>query len=70
MGLRDYAVAQYGRLALTVLRRWNIHRTEDFGKIVFAMVEAGLMRTSEEDTMEDFQGVFDFDEAFESVFTR
>jgi len=64
LGLRDYAVERYGRMARLVLGRWGIRRTEDFGRIVFAMVEAGLMRTTDDDTLEDFRGVFEFDEAF------
>ncbi len=67
LGLRDYALQQYGLLARTVLGRWCIGRTEDFGRIVFAMVEAGLMRKTDEDRMEDFRAVFDFDEAFDHV---
>jgi len=63
-GLRDFAIQQYGRLALPMLRRWNIHRTEDFGHIVFAMVEAGLMQAQESDTLHDFDEGFDFEEAF------
>jgi uncharacterized repeat protein (TIGR04138 family) len=63
-GLRDFAIEQYGRLARTVLHRWNIYRTEDFGRIVFAMVDAGLMQATESDSVEDFEGGFDFDEAF------
>ncbi len=65
-GLRDYAVDQYGALARTILKRWNIHRTEDFGRIVFAMVESGLMQATENDTVRDFDAVFDFDGAFSS----
>ena len=64
MGLRDFAIRQYGRLAKMVLRSWNINETGDFGRIVFAMIDAGLMRKTEDDTLEDFQGVFDFEEAF------
>lgn len=64
LGLRDYAIAQYGLLARTVLAYWNIHRTEDFGRIVFAMVETGLMRQSDQDSAEDFIAVYDFDEVF------
>jgi uncharacterized repeat protein (TIGR04138 family) len=64
LGLRDYAIKQYGRLAKTVLHNWSIKGTDDFGRIVFAMIDAGLMRKTEEDTMDDFQAVFDFDEAF------
>jgi len=64
MGLRDYAIQRYGLLAKPVLTRWGITRTEDFGNIVFALVDAQLMRKTDEDTIEDFRGVFDFDEAF------
>ena len=63
-GLRDYAILRYGMLARLVLGRWGITRTDDFGRIVFAMIEANLMRKSNDDAFEDFQGVYDFDEAF------
>lgn len=70
LGLRALAVEKYGLLARTVLHGWGVRSTEDFGKIVYAMVDAGLLRTSEDDSMEDFQGVYDFDEAFESLPAR
>jgi len=63
-GLKDYAIKQYGLLARTVLARWHIHTTEDFGRIVFAMIDAQFMRKTEDDSIEDFRGVYDFDEAF------
>lgn len=63
-GLRDFAVDQYGLMARSVLRRWGIVRCEDFGRIVFDMVEAGLMRRTDEDSLEDFVGVFEFRDAF------
>ncbi|TVQ63462.1 MAG: hypothetical protein EA378_01880 [Phycisphaerales bacterium] len=66
LGIRDYAIDQFGDLAGTVLRHWGLRKTEDFGKIVFAMVDAGLMRTTDDDSIEDFRDVFDFDEAFAS----
>jgi uncharacterized repeat protein (TIGR04138 family) len=64
MGLRDFAIEHYGLMAKTVLRRWNITRTEDFGRIVFAMVNGGLMQATEQDSIRDFEAVFDFDDAF------
>ncbi len=64
-GLRDYGIDRYGLLARDVLGHWGIHRTEDFGKIVFAMVEAGLMRKTDDDTLEDFRDVYDFEDAFD-----
>lgn len=63
-GLRDYAVAQFGLMAPTVLRYWGIHRCEDFGNIVFGMVDAGVMHKTDGDTLEDFHNVFDFKDAF------
>ena len=64
LGLRDYAIEQYGPLARTVLRRWRVNASEDFGRMVFAMVEAKHMQKTDRDTIRDFTGVFDFDEAF------
>lgn len=64
-GLRDFAIDQYGLMAPVVLKQWYVTRTEDFGRIVFAMVDAGLMSKTADDTLDDFRGVFDFAEAFE-----
>lgn len=64
IGLRDFAIERYGMLARSVLSKWGIHATRDFGNIIFAMVDAGLMRTTEEDTIEDFEGVYEFDDVF------
>ncbi|MEM0983073.1 MAG: Minf_1886 family protein [Planctomycetota bacterium] len=64
IGLRDFAIRQYGGMAKTVLNHWGISRTDDFGNIVFAMVDAGLMRKTDEDDLTDFHAVFDFDEEF------
>lgn len=47
-----------------MLRRWGVRSTEDFGIMVYALIERGEMRNSPEDSFEDFRGVFDFDEAF------
>jgi len=63
-GLREFAIDQYGLLARDVLRRWSIRSCEDFGKIVFAMVEGGLMHKTDDDRVEDFEGIFDFESAF------
>ena len=64
LGLRDFAIKQYGQLARTVLQRWGIRSTDDFGRIVFLLVEAGLMSKTDDDSLMDFSRVFDFEEAF------
>lgn len=63
-GLRDHAIQQYGLLAGTVLSRWRVTRCEDFGHIVFAMVESGMMHKTDDDSIDDFANVFSFQEAF------
>ncbi|HEY2589316.1 MAG TPA: Minf_1886 family protein [Tepidisphaeraceae bacterium] len=65
-GLREFALTQWGMLARTVLRRWGIHSTLDFGRIVFILVDAGQMQKTEDDNLEDFRNVFDFRTAFEA----
>ena len=64
-GLRDFAIKEYGLLSRTVLRRWAIHASRDFGEIVYAMVDGGLMRKTDDDSIHDFDNVFEFASAFE-----
>jgi uncharacterized repeat protein (TIGR04138 family) len=69
-GIRRYATENFGFLARTVLAEWGVTKTDDFGDIVFNLVEAGLLSRTEKDTREDFKGVYDFAEAFEQEFRR
>ena len=62
-GIRDLALREFGLMARTVFRMWGIDRTDDFGELVFNLVEAQLMNTTDEDTRADFHDVFDLDEA-------
>lgn len=64
MGLKELAIERWGLLSLTVLNRWGIERTDDFGTIVYAMIDRAELKSSENDSIEDFKGVYDFDEAF------
>lgn len=63
-GVRDLAIERFGPMARTVLDHWGIHATADVGHIVFALVEAGILIKQDEDSLRDFEHVFDFDEAF------
>jgi uncharacterized repeat protein (TIGR04138 family) len=67
-GIRAYALEQYGPMALTLLNEWGVQRGEDFGEIVFNLVEHGLFSKTERDTRADFQGGYDFTEAFRKPF--
>ena len=61
---RDFALEQFGMLAATVLTHWGIHTTEDFGQIVFILIEVGLLARQPSDKPEDFDRVYDFAEVF------
>ena len=63
-GIRDFALQEFGPMAATVLNEWGIKRCEDFGELVFNMVENSLLAKTDSDTREDFKGGYDFDTAF------
>ena len=63
--IRDIALERWGLMARGVLARWNIHRTEDIGAIVFALVENDWLQKQPTDSIDDFNQVFDFDLAFD-----
>ncbi len=67
-GIRDFALAQFGPMALTVFDEWGIHTCRDFGEIVFNMVETGWLAKTETDSREDFQDGYDFNQAFRNPF--
>ena len=67
-GIRDYALEQYGPMALTLLRAWNIGSWGDFGEIVFNLIDYGVLSKTDEDSREDFAEIYDFDEAFAKPF--
>ena len=67
-GIRDFGLQQYGPMTLTVLNEWGIRRCEDFGEIVFNMVENSLLAKTDKDSREDFKGGYDFEEAFREPF--
>lgn len=64
--VRKVALARFGLLTRIVLGHWGIHSTEDVGRVVFALVESGVLVKQEADRLEDFQGVYDFEDAFEA----
>lgn len=64
-GLREYALELYGPLARLVLERWGVRRTEDFGEIVFGLVDGRLLNKQETDRKADFRNGFNFREAFD-----
>ena len=67
-GLRQFALQQFGPMAVTVFEEWGIRNCQNFGEIVFNMVVIGLLAKTEKDTRDDFQNGYDFTGAFRKPF--
>jgi len=67
-GIREFALAQFGPMTVTVFEEWGIRGCRDFGEIVFNMVETGWLAKTDKDSREDFQAGYDFDTAFRQPF--
>jgi len=63
---RDFALEQFGMLANSVLTHWGICTTEDFGQIVFMLIDVGLLARQPSDRLEDFERVYEFAEVFKA----
>jgi uncharacterized repeat protein (TIGR04138 family) len=67
-GVRQYALKEFGPMVLTVFHSWGIQKCEDIGHMVFNLIDAGIFGKTEEDSIEDFKNVYDFDEVFVKPF--
>jgi uncharacterized repeat protein (TIGR04138 family) len=63
-GIRQYAREQFGPMALTVFEHWGVNSTQDFGNIVFNLVNAKILSKTEQDSIIDFKHGYDFKETF------
>ena len=63
---RDVALEQFGMLANAVLTHWGVHTTQDFGEIVFMLIDVGLLARQPTDKLEDFAHVYDFADVFKA----
>jgi len=76
--VRVLALKQFGLMTQTVFKQWGVQSTKDFGKMVFEMIEHGRMRKTDNDRLEDFVDIYDFQQVFDAnyiidtseVFTR
>jgi uncharacterized repeat protein (TIGR04138 family) len=67
-GIREYALTEFGPMTQMVLEEWGVRNCRDFGEIVFNMVESGWLKKTDQDNREDFDGGYDFHEAFRKPF--
>ena len=67
-GIRGYALEEFGPMVRTVLKHWGVTTTNDFGEIVFNMLDTGLLGKSDQDSKDDFNNRFDFKSAFDESY--
>jgi len=67
-GIRQYALKEYGPLAMTVLNAWGIRQCADFGQIVFNLVNKEFLGKTDEDSVRDFDRGYDFATVFRAPF--
>ncbi len=67
-GVRQYALKEFGPMVITVFESWGIRSCEDVGHMVFNLIGAGIFGKTDEDSIEDFKAVYDFQEAFAKPF--
>lgn len=63
-GVRLLGLRLYGMMAPTVFNHWGVYTTDDFGRIVFELVEREELRRTDRDQLSDFADVYSFDEVF------
>ena len=69
-GIKELLLQKYGPMAMSVLNHWGIQKTEDFGHIVFNLVNNKVLSKTEDDKIEDFQNGYDFNEVFNLGYRR
>lgn len=67
-GIRELAQQKFGLLTQAVFEEWGVSSTDDFGRIVFELIEQGEMRKTDQDRLEDFFSVYQFDTAFDKEY--
>jgi uncharacterized repeat protein (TIGR04138 family) len=68
-GVRHYALREFGPMVVTVFESWGIKSTQDVGHMVFNLIDAGIFGKTDEDSLDDFKNVYDFNETFVKPFT-
>jgi uncharacterized repeat protein (TIGR04138 family) len=68
MAIKEVGHERFGYLTKVVFNQWGIHRTSDWGTVVYALVNADMLGKQESDNQTDFDSVYDFEEALVKSF--
>ena len=69
-GIKLLGRERYGLMATDVFLEWNVRATLDFGRIVFHLVEDGLLSKRDEDSLSDFIDKYEFRQVFEADYLQ
>ena len=69
-GIKALSLRKFGPLTRTVLKHWGIHATDDFGNIVFNLVENRILSKDDQDHYDSFKNAYDFEEVFDKGYRK
>ena len=64
IGIKALLLKKFGPMTLPVLKHWGIKATDDFGNIVYNLVENKVLAKDTRDHYDSFKNAYDFDEVF------
>ena len=69
-GIKELLLERFGPMTMPVLKCWGIQTTQDFGNIVFNLVQNKILNQNEEDSFEIFKNGYNFEEVFERGYRK
>jgi uncharacterized repeat protein (TIGR04138 family) len=63
-GIKALLLKKFGPMTVQVLKHWGIKTTDDFGNIVYNLVENKVLARDTHDHYDSFKNAYDFDEVF------
>jgi len=69
-GVKILLMEKFGPMTMTVLRHWGVDSTEDIGNIVFNLVTNRVLSKTEDDDIESFKNVYDFETVFNQGYRK
>jgi len=69
-GIKALLLRKFGPMTMTVLKHWGIKATDDFGNIVFNLVESKVLAKDTHDHYDSFKNAYDFDEVFNKGYRK
>lgn len=68
LGFRDLALQEFGPMSSTLMSEWGLGTSRHIGEMVFQLIDEQMFGRQDSDSIEDFENVFDFEDAFVTPF--